>query len=345
MSRLRETPPPLDTSALLDALATVRIGVVGDLAADVYVAGLTERISREAPVPILLYESQWTHLGCAANTAANAQALGASVHLVGLLGEDEAGRDLWNQLTASGIDLGGVVRSSQVHTITKTRFLAGARSTSRQQVLRLDREPSVAPPEPLRIVLRSRMQELDDRVDAWIVSDYGCQVIDEDMKRLLRTIAQRKPVLVDSRYAMLSFAGVTVVKPNEEEAIAATSAQDGSVEQMTLAARELTERLAVKTVLITLGNQGMLLAEAGRDPVHLPASGSDEIVDLTGAGDTVAATFTLALAAGADGRTAAELANRAAGLAVMKEGPATVTRDELRAALDGQCIATPESAG
>jgi bifunctional ADP-heptose synthase (sugar kinase/adenylyltransferase) len=153
------------------------------------------------------------------------------------------------------------------------------------------------------------------------------------MRDRLREIATRKPVVVDSRYDVLAFGGVTVVKPNEDEAIAATAATDGSMPHMQQAAGELIERLGVEAVLLTLGNQGMLLRQRESDPVLLPVEGTDEIVDLTGAGDTVAATFTVAVTSGASYRDAAYLANCAAGIAVMKEGAAIVRPGELRAAL------------
>ena len=318
---------------LIASFSGARIGVLGDLAADVYVAGYTERVSREAPVLILRYERKWTVAGCAANTAANVRALGASVQLVGLLGEDEPGRDLRRQVAENDIGLEGLVLSSQIDTVTKTRFLAGGRNTTRQQVLRVDHEPPEPPPEPLRIVLRKRVEELDDRVDAWIVSDYGYRTIDDAMKKRLGEIASRKPVIVDSRYDLLSYGPVTVIKPNEDEAIAATTATDGSIPQMRQAASELIERLGVKAVLLTLGSQGMLLHERSGDPILIPAEGTDEIVDLTGAGDTVAAIFTVATASGANFQDAARLANCAAGIVVMKEGAATVSPHELRAAL------------
>ncbi len=333
MSAAASTSNTQRYAALIESLPSARIGVVGDLAADVYVAGLTDRVSREAPVLIIRHEREWTLPGCAANTAANARALGASVELVGLLGQDQPGRELFDQLRERGIGTEGVVRSSQIRTVSKTRFLAGARSTSRQQVMRLDCEPASAPPDALRIALRTRVQQMDERVDVWVVSDYGYRSVDDDLKRLLREIAQQKPVIVDSRYDALSFRGVTVIKPNEDEAIAATGVRDGSIEQMRIAAAKLTELVDVDTVLVTLGNQGMLLHHRAHEPVLLPAAGTDEIVDLTGAGDTVAATFAVAIAADAGYEDAAYLSNCAAGLAVMKEGPATITCAELGAAV------------
>jgi len=217
-------------------------------------------------------------------------------------------------------------------TITKTRFLAGAKHTSRQQVLRLDREPAEPPDPALARQLHERVAEVDAHVDAWVASDYGYGGFDEELRALLRRIASRKPVLVDSRWALDAFCGMTVVKPNEEEAVLLArrlGIGDRDVEAM---ARGLAERLDARAVVITLGHAGMVVACDGR-AVRIPAFGTDEIVDLTGAGDSVAAALTTALAAGADMESAARLANIAGGVVVMKEGAATVSPKELRAAL------------
>jgi len=313
----------------VERLAGARVGVVGDLVADIYISGLTERISREAPVPVVRFEHQWLVPGCGANVAVNAASLGAIVHVVGLVGEDEAGHDLASTLAAKGVATEGIVFRSDRPTTSKTRLLAGARHTIRQQLARLDRAPS-APSESMRAALMEQVRRLDDRVGAWVISDYGYQCFGPELKDVMRSIARRKPVLADSRFDTLGFHGVTVIKPNEEEAIQATSISNGGIEQMKSAARELSRRLDVAAVLITLGNQGMLLYERDQSPQHIPAVGTDEIVDLTGAGDTVAAVLTTGLAAGVGMLDAARLANCAASVVVMKEGAAAVTPAELK---------------
>ncbi|MFQ6048409.1 MAG: bifunctional heptose 7-phosphate kinase/heptose 1-phosphate adenyltransferase [Phycisphaerae bacterium] len=333
MSRRAASPGKARLSELVDRLATARVGVVGDVVADIYVTGQTQRVSREAPVVILRHERQWLLPGGAANVAANAARLGVSVQLVGLVGCDEPGQQVLAALERAGVAAEGVVASGQQATTTKTRFLAGARHTSRQQVLRVDREPAGPPSDSLRALLRERVERLDERVGTWIVSDYGYGLFDEAFKRLLAAVARGKTVVADSRFDARGFTGVTVIKPNEEEAIAATSATDGSPQQMEQAARELAESLGLEAVLITLGNQGMLLYSNDGQAELIPAVGPDQIVDLTGAGDTVAAVFTAALAAGANMSEAAHLANVAGGIVVMREGVSTVSPAELKAAI------------
>ncbi len=322
-------PTPAQLVGQIEQLARGRVGVVGDLVADIYISGLTERISREAPVPVVRFEDQWLVPGCGANVAVNIASVGAGVCVAGLVGEDEAGRDLAAVLTRAGVDVDGLVSCSDRPTTTKTRLLAGARHTIRQQLARLDRDAPDPPSERVLGELAAVVKRLDEKVDAWIVSDYGYGSFDARLKTALREIAVRKPVVADSRFDTLGFPGVTVIKPNEDEAIAATSITDGSVAQMKLAARELIDRLDVRAVLITLGNQGMLLYERGGEPQHIPAVGTDEIVDLTGAGDTVAAVLAACLASGVEMLGAACLSNCAASVAVMKEGAASITPAEL----------------
>ena len=266
--------------------------------------------------------------------AANVAALGGVAHMVGLVGNDDPGRWLLASLSESGS-----VRCDQVAlvagraTITKTRFLAGAKLTSRQQVLRLDRQPAEPPDERLLADLCTRVERVDAEVDAWVASDYGYGSFDEPLRALLREIAKRKPVVADSRWELAKFTGMSVVKPNEEEAEEVARQLGVRAEDAATLAARLAERLDAQSALVTLGNQGMVLVSQGRT-VRIPASGSDEIVDLTGAGDSVAAALTAALASGADIETAARLANHAGGIVVMKEGAATVSPAELVAAVE-----------
>ncbi|HSW43991.1 MAG TPA: PfkB family carbohydrate kinase [Phycisphaerae bacterium] len=321
----------------IDRLAGARVGVVGDLVADLYVSGLSDRVSREAPVLIVRYEKQWLHPGGAANVAANLAALGATAHIVGLLGDDPPGRELVQAL--QGIDAPGrvlcehAVVTSGRETITKTRFLAGAKLTSRQQIMRLDRQPASPPGAKLLGELRDRIRRVDREVNAWIASDYGYGGFDDAIRDLLREIAGRKCVMADSRWELHRFAGMTLVKPNEEEAEALARRLGFESPDLGTLAMTLAERLRAGSVLITLGNEGMVLAADGR-VVRIPASGGDEIVDLTGAGDSVAATLAAGLAGGADIETAARLANAAGGIVVMKEGAATTSPAELHEAVD-----------
>ncbi len=320
----------------INRLEGVRVGVVGDLVADLYVSGLTERVSREAPVLIVRYECDWLRPGGAANVAANLSALGSSVRLVGMVGDDEPGRRLLDSLRRNGSR--GVVRCDQViqtpgrSTISKTRFIAGAKLTMRQQVLRLDRQPPEPPDDALLARLAEGVDRADRDVDAWVVSDYGYGAFNEPLRDLMRAVAGRKPVVADSRWDLVCFGGLTVLKPNEEEARSA-AARLGfcPIDEGALAA-ELAARLGVQALVLTLGNKGMIVSRAGA-VTHIPAVGSDQIVDLTGAGDSVAAALAAGLAAGCDVLTAARLANHAGAVVVMKEGAATASPEELRASI------------
>ena len=335
------------------ALAGARVGVVGDLVADLYISGLTDRVSREAPVLIVRYEKEWLRPGGAANVAANIAALGATAVVVGTVGDDEMGQRLLEQLTHSSIGGGSdgsgrgrvccehVVRAAGRSTISKTRFLAGAKSTHRQQVLRLDRQPSESLDAALIARIREQVATADSQVDAWVASDYGYGSFDDGLRDLLREIARRKPVLADSRWALPTFAGMTLLKPNEEEARQMASELGLDATNAGVFAAGLANRLEAQAVLITLGNKGMVLAvreavveaaerEACARIVRIPAVGTEEIVDLTGAGDSVAATLATALAAGCNFEVAARLANHSGGIVVMKEGAATASPDELR---------------
>jgi len=336
---LHEIPHETRMLEVIDRLPGARVGVVGDLVADVYVSGLSERVSREAPVLIVRYEKQWLRPGGAANVAANVAALGATAHVVGLVGDDASGRDLIKTLTGSAgdgrVDCDHVVVAPGRPTITKTRFLAGAKLTSRQQVFRLDRDPTASPGSEVLAELSARITAIDARVDAWVVSDYGYGVFDDSLCEQFRAIADRKCVLADSRWALERFMGVTAVKPNEQEAVDLARRLGFSWKDESQLAQTLADRLQVRAVVMTLGREGMVLAENGRT-LRIPAWGTEEIVDLTGAGDTVAATLAAALSSGADVESASRLANVAGGVVVMKEGAATVPPHELRAAVQRQ---------
>ncbi len=323
-------------SEAIDRLEGTRVGVIGDLVADLYVSGLTERVSREAPVLIVRHEFDWLRPGGAANVAANLAALGSSVRLVGLVGDDDPGRRLIDSLRRN--ESRGAVHCDQVietpgrSTISKTRFIAGARLTMRQQVLRLDRQPPEPPDEKIIARLAEGVTRVDGDVDAWVVSDYGYGAFNEPLRELMRTVATRKPVVADSRWDLISFGGLTVLKPNEEEARSAAARLGFCALDEGALAVELAARLRVGAVVLTMGNKGMVVSRAGA-VTRIPAVGSDQIVDLTGAGDSVAAALAAGLAAGCDVLTAARLANHAGAVVVMKAGAATASPEELRASI------------
>jgi rfaE bifunctional protein kinase chain/domain len=314
-------------SALLKRFPQVRVLLVGDLLADHYIYGQTERISREAPVLIVRHEREELKLGGGANAAANACALGANVTAIGVLGRDDLGRQMTALFKSSGITLRAVTSAV---TESRTRVLAGGQSTTRQQMLRLDRGVMGPLPEKLRASLAVQVLKAGLEADVVMVSDYGAGVLCAETRSALREVArQGVPVCVDSRFGLSEFAGLTVCKPNEPELAAFTGLPIRNDAELLAAGKAAQKKLACRVLLVTRGRRGMTLFEKGAKPVHLPVYGSEEAVDVTGAGDTVSATFALALGAGGSPFEAARLANIAGALVVQKQGTATVTRPEL----------------
>ncbi len=319
----------------VDKLKGMRIGVVGDLVADVYVSGESDHISREAPILVVNYEQEWVRPGGAACVAANIAAFGSHAHVVGLVADDKMGHALLRELGGSDRPQGGSVMCDRIivapnrSTVTKTRFLAGAKQTMRHQVFRLDRGPLFPPePEMLEQVLeQARMGDAD--VDAWVVCDYGHGAIDEGMRRFIREAATRKPVVVDAWKDAHHYEGMAFIKMNERNAQAAALELGIRFSHGDELAHELQAFLKVRGLLITLGNEGMRMAVDGA-VTRIPAVRADEIVDITGAGEAVAATLVTALAGGADPITAAWLADHAGSVVVLKEGAASATQEELR---------------
>ncbi len=329
----RPVEPDLAALApLVSALDRAQVVVVGDFVADEYVYGETERISREAPVLIVRWERNELRAGAAGNAAQNVAALGVAVRAVGVVGDDALGAALLRSLEEGGVDVGGIQRVKGRATESKTRILAGGRSTRRQQMLRVDRAPREPLPELAARRLVRDLERLGRRADAVLASDYGSGALGPAAVEALRRLRRGGvAVCADSRYQIRAFGGVTMVKPNEPELMAATGmslAEPGGLER---AAKALLRRLECEELLVTRGRNGMSLFRRGLAPVDLPAHGSKEAVDVTGAGDTVGATFTAALAAGADALAAARMANVAGALVVQKPGTATVSREELLA--------------
>jgi rfaE bifunctional protein kinase chain/domain len=319
---------------LLSRFPRLTLGVVGDLVADEFIYGQIDRVSREAPVLILKYDSTEIVPGGAGNAANNAAALGAHVRLAGVVGRDEAGRRLLASMPAQ-IDRSGVLTDRRYVTPVKTRILAGGVHSAKQQVVRIDRAGSAVTAAMVRHAEASLMTLLET-CDAVILSDYGSGLVTPDVwARARRRVRRREPlVLVDSRYALAGYSGMTACTPNESEAESLLRVTiDDNRDALERAGRALLARLDCRAVLITRGSRGMALFEPDRATDHIPIVGSDEVADVTGAGDTVIATFTLALAAGASFGDAARLANIAGGLVVMKRGTATVTPAEIEARL------------
>jgi len=308
----------------------LRIVVVGDAIADQFVYGAISRVSREAPVFILRHEQTETVPGGAANCAMNVASLGATVSLIAVAGDDTAGRALRERLEQAGIDCDGLLIDEHMQTTTKVRILAGQLHSTRQQVIRIDYEGTPLANRQLHVQLHERALAAAQGADAVVISDYNYGVANAEMADALRNIAHTNkcPVLVDSRFELSRFGGFTSATPNEDE-VDQLLKSDTNLTDLESAGERLREVLGYRALLITRGGNGMILLEDGVAPLHIAAVGGSEPVDVTGAGDTVMATYSLALAAGASFSDAAHLANHAGGIVVMKRGTAAITPGEL----------------
>ena len=306
--------------------------ILGDALADKFVHGEISRVSREAPVFILRHQHTETLPGGAANCAMNLVALGAHVSLISVTGDDESGSELRAKLEAAGVNIDGVIVSDRVQTTTKVRIFAGQLHSSKQQVIRVDYEGALLADEEIRSAILKRLEQAFAAASGLIISDYNYGVVDARGAELIRRNVN-VPVLVDSRFRLSEFKGFTAATPNEDEVENLAGASIASTEDLESAAKSLKARLGHRALLVTRGSQGMCLLEGDGNPLHIPAVGAQQAVDVTGAGDTVIATFALALASGASFTEAAHLANYAGGLVVMKRGTATVSAAELNHAI------------
>jgi rfaE bifunctional protein kinase chain/domain len=320
--------------ALVDRLAVVPAVVWGDFVLDEYWRCLSRRVSREAPVLILDYQSRAVQGGGAANAALNLAALGARVHAVGFVGDDEAGAELRRQLDAAGVDTAGLIVHDQSPTVVKTRIVAGSVHTALQQVVRVDRGRPFAPHGKARDRLGRALREAARDARAVILSDYGYGTVGPALARRFIGGWRRRGLTIglDARYRLASYRGVTLATPNESEAAAAAVLEVNDDRDLERAAARLLRRLAAGHLLITRGRDGLTLWN-GNGGVSLEAWGGEEAVDVTGAGDAVIATATLALAAGAVPLAAAALANAAGSVAVSRRGTVAVSATALRRAL------------
>jgi len=317
---------------IVEAFPNITVTVLGDLVADEFVFGEISRVSREAPVLILKHRERTVVPGGAANAANNLSDLGVNVLPVGIVGDDEPGRMLLKYFRHKRIAVSGVLKDKSYTTVTKTRILAGMTHTARQQVVRVDREPQEAPNAHLTRELYLAARNYAHASDALLVSDYGYGAA---TPAIVSTLQQKGklggvPVIVDSRYRLMQYSGVTAAPPNEpevEEALGVRIGQDWN--KVIAAGEQVMTRMKLQSLVITRGRDGMVAFDHKHKPVDIPIFGSDQVADVTGAGDTVIAAFTAALAAGATTEEAAQLANYAGGVVVMKRGTATVSREEL----------------
>ncbi|HUO24278.1 MAG TPA: PfkB family carbohydrate kinase [Candidatus Aquilonibacter sp.] len=322
---------------IIEAFPRLTITVLGDLVADEFIFGEISRVSREAPVLILKHRERIVLPGGGANAVNNLADLGVKVLPVGVIGDDEPGRSLLEYLQHKRIPTRAILQDKSYATVTKTRILAGMTHTSRQQVVRVDREPDAAPGRLMarRLLLAAR-QNLRAS-DALLISDYGYGSATPALVKALEKQDRRKPlpIVLDSRYRLLEYSGVTAATPNEPEIEQALQLHIGQGwKKLAAAGQKVMSRMKLQALLITRGRDGMAAFDHRHKPVDIPIFGSDQVADVTGAGDTVIAAFTAALAMGASTVEAAQLANYAGGIVVMKRGTATVSRQELLQAVE-----------
>lgn len=322
--------------SLVDAFENVRVLAVVDLVADEYVYGQISRVSREAPVLILEHEDTRLVPGGGGNAVHNIATLGGRPFAVGIVGDDVAGRELLSQLRRAKVDVSGVFRDGSYPTPTKTRILAGGVHSTKQQVVRIDRKTRVGEGGRPSQRVEGALKELLPSSDVVMVSDYDCGLVTPPFGSSLarRAASLRKKTVLDSRREIGAYSGFTSATPNEPEVEAALGVRIGrDREVLERSGRKLLKKLRSEALLVTRGSDGMALFESRRSTRHIPIFGSDEVADVTGAGDTVLSCYALALGAGASFYEGALLANYAGGIVVMKRGTATVSREELRDAV------------
>jgi len=328
---------------IVESFPKITITVVGDLVADEFIFGEISRVSREAPVLILKHRERTVVPGGGANAINNLADLGVNVLPVGVVGDDDAGRLLLKAFRHKHVPVSGVLKDKSYTTVTKTRILAGMAHTARQQVVRVDREPETEPNRHLKRELVLAAREYARASDALLISDYGYGAASPAILNAIRERGRLDgvPVILDSRYRMLQYSGVVAATPNEPEVEAALGVQIGNDWlRLCSAGEQVMSLMKLQSLVITRGRDGMAAFAGKHKPVDIPIFGSDQVADVTGAGDTVIATFAAAFAAGASTEEAAHLANYAGGIVVMKRGTATASRQELLEALEQSIPAT-----
>lgn len=330
---------------IVEAFPKITVTVVGDLVADEFIFGEISRVSREAPVLILKHRERTVTPGGGANAIYNLADLGVNVLPVGVVGDDEAGKLLIKAFRHKHIPVTGVLKEKSFTTVTKTRILAGTTHSARQQVVRLDREPRDEPSQHLKRELVLAARQYARASEALLVSDYGYGAASPAILNAIRDKGrlEKLPITLDSRYRMLQYSGITAATPNEPEVEEALGTSIGNDWRgLVSAGEQIMERMGLQSLVVTRGRDGMVAFSRRHKPIDIHIHGSDEVTDVTGAGDTVIATFTAALAAGATTEEAAHLANYAAGIVVMKRGTATVSQPELLQALESAVPAVRE---
>lgn len=315
----------------VDKFKGKRILIIGDMIADVYLEGDISRISREAPVLVLIEKDEKTVPGGAANVVNNVATLGGKAFAVGILGQDKGALNLKHTLDENGVDTNGMFCDEERKTIMKTRVIAGGRATVSQQVVRIDRECNMPLSAVYEKELLKYIKNIMPKIQGVVMSDYGSGTITPKIKELILKMTKEYdiPSIVDSRYDIFNFVGTDYVKQNDAELSRAVGVKIDSEEKLYTAAQDFLIKMQAKGILITRGEKGMTLFEKNGDVHNIPVSDKSEVFDVSGAGDTCVAAFITALAAGAQPAQAAEISNFASGIAVRKMGTATVSDEEL----------------
>ena len=309
--------------------------VVGDLVADQFLQGTITRVSREAPVFILRHDQTQTLPGAAANAAVNVASLGGRAVLIGTVGKDESGTALLDDLKKRNVVCDHIVASDEVRTTTKVRVLAGQEHAARQQVIRIDYENAPPLSAGLTAQLKENILAASADTDAIVISDYNYGTASAEIAQIAGKIAAEKkiPLVLDSRFRLQDFPNATSATPNQDEVEQIAGRRISDIAELESFCSELREKLGYRALMVTRGNNGILLLEEGAPAVHLEAIGSKEPVDVTGAGDTVIAAYTLGLASGLSFLDAARVANHAGGIVVMKRNTASAAMSELLASI------------
>lgn len=327
----------MSLSEIVKNFSKCRLLIIGDLIADEFVYGEITRISREAPVMILRHERTETMPGGAGNAASNVASLAGQASVLGVVGKDLSGEQLLLKLNSNNVNTEAVLTLSDYQTPTKSRILAGSFHSTRQQVIRLDREPSLPLNKKVIDQLAEKLTNYLGKIDAIIVSDYNYGVVTKSLLTALKNTFVKYseiPIIIDSRFHLKDCYGFTAATPNQAELEALVGSTLSTETELIKAGEDLRSKLALKILLLTRGSDGMILFQENYPAISIPVVGSKEPVDVTGAGDTVIATFTLALASGASFLEAAKIANHAGAIVVMKRGTATLTITELLTSIE-----------
>jgi D-beta-D-heptose 7-phosphate kinase/D-beta-D-heptose 1-phosphate adenosyltransferase len=315
---------------LLSRLSKGQVLVVGDIIMDEFIWGKVNRISPEAPVPVVTVKEETQLLGGAANVVNNIRSLGGQVFLAGLIGGDERGREILRLLEERGVDTGGILVDPRRPTTVKTRVIAHS-----QQVVRFDRENQDPLSQGYADSMASYVREMIQSVDTVVIADYGKGVVTAELVHLITKISKKenKPVALDPKINRFHlYRDVTVVTPNSQEASTASGMEINDDDSLKEAGEKLLDRFNCEALVITRGEDGMALFEKGKETILVPTT-AREVFDVTGAGDTVIGAMGLTLAVGASFSEAVLISNFAAGVVVGKVGTAMVTLEELRTAI------------